>query len=73
MVIPGKIEDDPIMHRTSPNKRANALTRSQALPNSSTKDGSNWENKSDRSKGLLGLSGINLDFRKSKDGLKSFF
>jgi len=55
----------------SPNKRGNALTKSLALPNSSTKDGS--DDKSGRSMGVLGLSGINLDFRKSKDGLKSFF
>ena len=54
---------------------SNPLTRSQALPNSSTKDGSLKE--SARSGvgggGILGLSGINLDFRKSRDGIKSFF
>ncbi len=55
-------------------KRSNALTKSLGLPNSSTKDGSAYD-KSGRSGGggILGLSGINLDFRKSKDGIKSFF
>ena len=64
----------------SPSKRGknggNHLTRSQALPNSSTKDGSG--DRSNRSNGggaggLLGLSGINLDFRKSGNGIRSFF
>ena len=60
----------------TPSKRNknNPLTRSQALPNSSTKDGSGGD-KSNRSNGggLLGLSGINIDFRKSGNGIRSFF
>lgn len=61
----------------SPSKRSsknNPLTRSMALPNSSTKDGSGGE-RSNRSNGggLLGLSGINLDFKKSGNGIRSFF
>ena len=62
----------------TPSKRSmrkdNPLTRSQALPNSSTKDGSGGD-RSNRSNGggLLGLSGINLDFRKSGNGIRSFF
>ncbi len=55
----------------SPKKRVNPLTKSLGVPNSSTKDGSG--ERSGRSGGILGLSGINLDFRKSKDGLKSLF
>lgn len=60
----------------SPSKRNkhNHLTRSQALPNSSTKDGSgDRSNRSNGGGGLLGLSGINLDFRKSGNGIRSFF
>lgn len=52
--------------------RNNGLTKSLALPNSSTKDGSG-DKSSHSGGGILGLSGINLDFRKSRDGLKSFF
>jgi len=49
----------------------NALTKSQGLPlSSSTKD--EIGDKSGNS-GILSLSGINLDFRKSRDGLRSFF
>ena len=50
-------------------KRSNALTKSLGLPNSSTKDGS-VDKQSLRSNGILGLSSINIDFRKSKDGIK---
>lgn len=56
------------------NMKNNPLTKSHGLPNSSTKDGS--VDKSSRSNGgggILGLSGINLDFRKSGNGLRSFF
>ena len=54
-------------------KRSNALTKSLGLPNnSSTKDGSG-DKISQKSNGILGLSGINIDFRKSKDGLKQLF
>ena len=65
------------MEQLSPSKRSkytNPLTKSQALPNSSTKDGSvDKSNRSNNGGGLLGLSGINLDFRKSGNGLRSFF
>lgn len=54
-------------------KRSNALTKSLGLPNSSTKDGSAYDKSGRSGGGILGLSGINLDFRKSKDGIKSFF
>ncbi len=51
----------------------NMLTKSLGLPNSSTKDGSAFDKSGRSGGGILGLSGINLDFRKSKDGIKSFF
>ena len=69
----GALNSDRAMVRgTLDKKNINMLTKSQGLPLSSTKDGSD-DKKSQRSGGILGLSGINLDFRKSKDGLKSFF
>lgn len=49
--------------------RANPLTKSQGLPLS----GSRKEKDLGASGGILGLSGINLDFRKSKDNLKQMF
>lgn len=69
----GALNSDRVMVPMSSDKKklTNGLTKSLALPNISTKDGSG--DKSVRSGGLLGLSGINLDFRKSKDGLKSLF
>ena len=61
----------------SPSKRTknNPLTRSAALPNSSSKEGSLGErsNRSNGGGGILGLSGINIDFRKSGNGIRSFF
>lgn len=63
----------PLSMVNKSNRKYNALTRSQALPNSSTKDGSGDKSSRTNGGGLLGLSGINLDFRKSRDGLKSFF
>ena len=53
-------------------KSMNPLTRSQGIPNSSTKDGSGDANRSNGG-GILGLSGIALDFRKSGNGIRSFF
>ena len=68
------VEPAPVI---SPKRRGknNPLTRSAAVPNSSTKDGSCGErsNRSNGGGGLLGLSGINLDFRKSGNGIRSFF
>lgn len=65
---------EPVTPSSKRSKNNNPLTRSQALPNSSTKDGSGGD-KSNRSHGggILGLSGINLDFRKSGNGIRSFF
>ena len=61
----------------SPSKRGknNPLTRSAALPNSSSKEGSlgDRSNRSNGGGGILGLSGINIDFRKSGNGIRSFF
>ena len=66
--------DDIITPSKRNAKSINPLTRSQALPNSSTKDGSGGD-KSNRSigGGILGLSGIALEFRKSGNGIRSFF
>ena len=55
------------------NMKNNPLTKSHGLPNSSTKDGSVDKSSRSREGGLLGLSGINLDFKKSGNGLRSFF
>jgi hypothetical protein len=61
------------MDKRSSHNKQNTLTKSLGLPNSSTKDGSVGDKSGRSGGGILGLSGINLDFRKSKDGLKSFF
>ena len=70
-MVPLEIENSPGRRRSK--NKINALTKSQALPNSSTKDGSVDKSSRSREGGLLGVSGINLDFRKSGNGLRSFF